>query len=151
MEGQMNYAIDFPAFLRGNDIVHFSAREICPVGKVNNGATLKAPPCVLWQNIIPTLKVLEWLRAKINEDMSPREQKPIIVTSGYRDIAYNRAVGSNDQSQHPRFTAIDFRVPGMSPRAIAALLETHPASDTFGIGVYPTFTHIDTRGTRARW
>lgn len=35
---------------------------------------------------------------------------PITVTSGYRSLLVNRAVGSNDSSQHIKGEAVDFRV-----------------------------------------
>lgn len=134
---------DFGAFLRGHGIKNFVARELCPEGRRSGRATLKAPPCELWPNIIPTLLVLEWLREKVG--------RPVIVNSGYRDPFYNREVGSTDGSQHPRFTATDIRVPAIEPATIADVLETHPDAATFGIGRYPSFVHIDTRGVRARW
>jgi hypothetical protein len=37
---------------------------------------------------------------------------PIIVTSGYRCLALNRKIGSNDTSQHVKGEAVDFIAPG---------------------------------------
>jgi hypothetical protein len=50
---------------------------------------------------------------------------PIQVTSGYRCIALNRAVGSKDTSHHIDGRAADIKIKGLSPKtvceAIAAL------------------------------
>jgi hypothetical protein len=139
----MTYEIDFAAMLRGHGISNFTALEVCPVGREAKGVKLQAPPCTLWANMIPTLRVAEWLRARFG--------RPVIINSGYRDGAYNRAIGSTDASQHVQFRAIDIRIPGVASDEIVAALEVHPQAGTLGIGRYNTFVHIDTRGTRARW
>jgi uncharacterized protein YcbK (DUF882 family) len=139
----MTYNRDFAAFLAGHGITRFTPTELCQVGRIASGVTLQAPPCDLWSNIIPTLRVAEWLRGYF--------AKPVIVNSGYRDRIYNRAVGSTDTSQHIRFTALDIRVPGVTSDEIVRVLEAHEDRDRLGIGRYSTFVHIDTRGQRARW
>ncbi|EDV3146998.1 DUF882 domain-containing protein, partial [Salmonella enterica subsp. enterica] len=46
-------------------------------------------------------------------------------------------------------TAADIHIEGVTPQQIADYAETIlPAG---GIGIYPTFTHIDVRKNRARW
>lgn len=141
----MKFLADLDALIDGYAIRFFSAREVCPVGKLANGKgpALKQAPCELWSNIIPTLRVAEWLRV--------RTGAPIIVLSGYRDPAYNKAVGGSPNSQHMHFRALDIRTPALSPARLAQLVESHPEADRMGIGTYATFVHIDTRGTRSRW
>ena len=78
----------------------------------------------------------------------------LIITSGARCYAYNREVGSNDNSQHPRARAIDFKIfidgKQIDPALIYGFLnEKHPGS--LGLGNYVTFTHVDTRPDKARW
>jgi uncharacterized protein YcbK (DUF882 family) len=134
------------ALLRGHGVANFSARELCPVGRTTpSGVKLQAPPCALWPNMIPTVKVAEWLRQRFGV--------VVIVDSGYRDKLYNRAIipPSTDGSMHVQFSALDIRLPGIPPARVAAELEKHPDAARMGIGVYQGFTHIDTRGTRARW
>lgn len=80
--------------------------------------------------------------------------KPIHVTSGYRSPAYNKKVGGKPLSQHPKGKAGDIQVEGMTPKQVAAEIEKLIAAGKMrqgGIGIYPTFTHYDIRGTRARW
>lgn len=46
------------------------------------------------------VRQLEKLRSRLGD-------KPIKVSSGFRCLVYNRYIGSNDSSQHPRGTAAD--------------------------------------------
>lgn len=72
------------------------------------------------------------------------------INSAHRCFPYNRAVGSNDASQHPRGNAMDIKISGVSPKELYLFLDKkYP--DKYGIGCYSTFTHIDTRRTKARW
>lgn len=73
---------------------------------------------------------------------------PVTINSGYRCPTHNRNVGGAAQSQHLLGTAADFTVRGMAPSEVYARLD--PLWDG-GLGRYRTFTHIDTRPTRARW
>lgn len=73
-----------------------------------------------------------------------------VVTSGHRCLVHNRNVGSTDSSRHVQGRAADIYFPSYKPYTIYKLLdERYP--DTFGIGLYHTFVHIDTRKKRARW
>lgn len=74
--------------------------------------------------------------------------KPIKITSGYRNLKYNRSIGSKDTSQHLKGLATDIQVKGMPPRRVADAAEKFGFD---GIGRYSSFTHLDSRGSRARW
>lgn len=74
--------------------------------------------------------------------------KPVIITSGYRCLALNRAIGSSDQSDHPRAMAADIRSPEYgTPYAICKALVPH--LDGLGIGQiiheYGAWVHVSTR------
>ena len=74
--------------------------------------------------------------------------KPIIVTSGYRTVAYNKKCGGISTSHHLTGKAADIKVTGMTP------LELAKAADTMGfrgIGVYPAFTHVDVGPKKLYW
>jgi hypothetical protein len=103
------------------------------------------PPEALWKNIIPTLAVVDKMAAELGEKVS--------INSAYRSPAYNaKCPGAASASQHLRNRALDivFRSP---PQAVAALAHELRSSGLFqgGIGVYPEFVHIDTRGRNADW
>lgn len=76
--------------------------------------------------------------------------KAVTVNSAYRTAAKNKAVGGAARSQHLYGTAADITVKGVHPMTVAAYAEKL-LPDTGGIGIYPTFTHIDVRAAKARW
>lgn len=75
---------------------------------------------------------------------------PIKITSGYRCIIHNENVGGAVRSQHSQGNAADIQVIGVDPVKVQDYLEDQ-FPDTYGIGRYPTFTHIDVREKKARW
>lgn len=81
-------------------------------------------------------------------------QKPIEITSGYRSPAHNAKIGGAKSSQHMYGRAADIKVQNTSPLAVKKAIETLIAAGKMkegGIGIYPTWVHYDTRGTKARW
>lgn len=86
------------------------------------------------------------------EALRARVGQPLSVLSAYRTPAHNRAIGGAINSQHKEGRALDLRPPaGWSVERLAN--EARQIPDIRGIGVYPTFLHIDVRPqTRlARW
>lgn len=78
----------------------------------------------------------------------------IRVSSGYRTLAYNRSIDSEDTSQHVLAKAADIIVTGHGPSEVhARILELISGGRMAqgGVGLYPTFVHYDVRGTPARW
>ena len=76
--------------------------------------------------------------------------KAVTITSAYRTPGRNKAVGGETYSQHLYGKAADIKVNGATPKQVAVYAETL-LKNTGGIGTYGTFTHIDTRSTKARW
>ena len=86
--------------------------------------------------------------------------KPVHITSGYRTVAHNAAVGGSKSSQHLLGRAADLYVEGVPVAAVAAYAETLLPSRG-GIGRYPKdaahpkrstgWVHIDTRAGKSRW
>jgi hypothetical protein len=89
------------------------------------------------------LRVLELCRAHFSS-------APITINSGYRCSIHNANVGSNEASQHRRATAADIAVKDVAPAKVYDyLITSYPGA--YGIGSYPSFTHIDVRPDKARW
>ncbi|MGK7898701.1 MAG: D-Ala-D-Ala carboxypeptidase family metallohydrolase [Xenococcus sp. (in: cyanobacteria)] len=145
---------ELEAYIDGLGLIYFRGSELTPYwsrtcGNVRNSA----PPRDLWSNIAPTLAVLDRLRAEIGA--------AIIITSSYRDSDYNACVGGVANSQHKKFTAIDFVARSGTPSSWAAKLRSYRGQEFTwnggnfefrgGIGTYSTFMHIDTRGWNANW
>ena len=87
---------------------------------------------------------------QILTDVRVHFNSPVIINSGNRCRVWNRAQGGNQASFHMRSRAADFVVTGVDATQVQDyLLDKYPGQ--YGIGSYSTFTHIDSRGYRARW
>ena len=75
--------------------------------------------------------------------------KPVTINSAYRTASYNKRVGGVTNSQHVKGTACDIKVADVPSWAVAAFLEANYKKN--GIGYYPTFVHVDSRGYRVLW
>ncbi len=75
---------------------------------------------------------------------------PVKINSGTRCKKHNLAVGGEVNSQHMLGTAADIVVANTLPEKVYTYLDgKYPG--TFGIGLYSSWTHIDTRKVKARW
>ena len=127
---------------------HFGAGEFASYfARERNGVKNSPPPKRLWKNILPTLRIVDDLRASFG--------KPCTILSSYRSPGYNKTVGGASLSQHKEFTALDIAFEGVSPQQVYdRLLEWRKAGKfTGGLGLYLSsgFVHIDTRGPNATW
>lgn len=76
--------------------------------------------------------------------------KPVTINSACRCEKHNKAVGGEPTSQHLYGRAADFTVAGPSPAKVYQwLIAEYP--DRYGIGVYPSWVHVDSRAGKARW
>jgi hypothetical protein len=122
-----------------NDIMDSHAKAH---GRIHN--TL--PPRQLWGNIRSTLSSLDKVAARLGEPVGE-------VLSVYRSPAYNATCpGAKSHSYHIRNNAIDVRF-SSSPKRVAAMARDLRRQGLFsgGVGRYPGFTHIDTRGSNVDW
>lgn len=111
-------------------------------GRIHN--TL--PPRQLWGNIRSTLLAVDKVSARLGEPVHE-------VISVYRSPAYNATCpGAKSHSYHMRNNAVDMRY-NAAPRKVAATARDMRKAGLFkgGVGQYPGFTHVDTRGTNADW
>ena len=76
--------------------------------------------------------------------------KPVTINSSFRCHEHNEKVGGAPTSQHMLGTAADIKVKGINARKVTLFLrDTFPES--YGIGDYKAFTHVDVRRNKARW
>ena len=131
-------------FLEAHGVEHFTALEVCPVGKVHKRSILEAPPPDFMLTALKLIDVLEWIRWY-------QGVAPVDVNSWHRSVAYNRAVGGGKRSVHLTAGAADITKRGWSPeRVVLALLNDYPMADKLGLGLYKDFTHVDVRGMLGR-
>jgi len=137
---------DFATWFARQGIRYFSAREVLFRGGSDARLQLNTdPPRELWPKIIPTLQVLDRLRAELG--------CAITLTSIYRSPAYNARIGGARASYHTQFVACDFQASKGTPASWAAALKRMRSAGIFrgGVGIYPTFVHVDTRGYDANF
>lgn len=76
--------------------------------------------------------------------------KPVFINSSYRCLEHNDEVGGSPKSQHLKGTAADIQVSDVPAVYVYDFLnKVFPNS--YGLGNYASFTHIDVRDGRARW
>lgn len=101
------------------DLSEFTASETAARRGIDND-----PPLELIGNLKSTAELMERIRALLG--------KPIIVTSGYRCLELNTAIGSKPSSAHVLGLACDFISPSYgTPYDICVALEPHVTD--FGI------------------
>lgn len=105
--------------------------------------------------VLPPTASTEALRALCRDVLEPmRAQFGVcVVTSGYRTVAHNRAVGGAPDSRHvydkrPSEPAVDVRFARGNPEQWAAMAISMKVG---GVGLYDSHVHLDRRRRAARW
>lgn len=110
---------------------HFSLAEFTASAKAAELRIDNSLPPELMPAALLTAQMMERIRACLGE-LAGREV-PITVTSGFRCLKLNRAVGSKDNGDHPRMQAIDWGAPSFgTPYEICKALVPRLAS--LGVG-----------------
>jgi hypothetical protein len=87
--------------------------------------------------------------ASILDGIRSYYQRPIIITSWFRDPKTNKAVGGAPNSRHIVGDAVDFILPGVSTQEVYNMCNK---SHVGGLAQSPgNFVHVDNRGYDARW
>ena len=107
---------------------------------INNDLPLELVPAAT-----VTCELLERIRAHLCERAA--KPVPLLLSSGWRCAALNRAVGSSDTSDHLRAMAVDFRAPAFgTPLQVSQALALVADSLNIGQLIYEhTWIHISTR------
>jgi hypothetical protein len=138
---------DYAAFLGDIGLRRVAvSRILASHAKERSGICNALPPRELWRNLAAPLQMADALAGRLGEDV-------LEVISAYRSPEYNAMCpGAAKNSQHVKNAALDlvFRVP---PAKVASVARALRAEGLFrgGVGLYKTFTHIDTRGYNADW
>lgn len=138
---------DYQTFLNGLGLRHIRPMEmIRPHFNIRGSVCNSLPPRDAWKNIAPTLRVADEIRQQLGSRLHT-------ILSAYRSPAYNAVCpGAAPNSFHVRNMALDLAF-DCSPADVADAAKALRDKGFFkgGIGRYPTFTHIDTRGYQADW
>ncbi|MGH6803602.1 MAG: glycoside hydrolase family protein [Methyloceanibacter sp.] len=147
-----DYDTDFTNYVQALGLKYFKPYEFLIMGHQHSNPNSpafglnKKPPQKLWPRIGPTAHILDRARELLGA--------PIMTLSVYRSPEYNKKIAGATHSEHMNFTAIDFQVKANSgPAEWAGVLRQMRQSGLFkgGIGVYPSFVHVDTRGVNRDW
>ncbi|MBB5353598.1 hypothetical protein HNR46_003859 [Haloferula luteola] len=114
--------------------------------KSHGGVWNSLPPRDLWDNLVPTLRVIDRVSVELGQPVQE-------IISAYRSPAYNaRCPGASSGSWHQQNFAVDVRFKTRAS-VVASTARRLRGQGLFqgGIGRYPTFTHIDTRGQSVDW
>lgn len=137
----------YASFLGGLQMRHLSLHQLIePHLKMHGEVRCGIPPASMWKNMRPTLLVADAIAARLGEPVQT-------VVSAYRSPAYNaRCPGAVSGSQHMRNVALDLQFDSR-PSKVAKVAHSLRNEGKFrgGIGLYPDFVHVDTRGTNADW
>ena len=98
------------------------------------------------KNVKELAEDLQVIRDKVGVGFTPN--------SAYRCPKHNTTVGGVKTSQHLKGKAADINIKGIEPSEVADLVEDLMKAEVItkgGVGRYNSFTHVDIRGTNARW
>lgn len=110
---------------------HFTLAEFCRSDVAARKRIDNTLPPELMPAALRTLEMLERIRAHLSG--VARRDVPIIISSGYRCPALNRAIGSSSTSDHPWAAAADWTAPSFgTPKAVCDALA--PMIGHLGIG-----------------
>lgn len=68
---------------------------------------------------------LRLLCVKVLEPVRAHFERPVVISSGYRSPALNRAIGGSRTSQHCKGEAADFEIPGISNVVVARWMHAY--------------------------
>jgi uncharacterized protein YcbK (DUF882 family) len=110
---------------------HFSEKE------------LACPCCGAYHLSEPLLERLESLREIIG--------KPLTLKSAYRCKKHNSQIGGSPNSQHLLGKTVDISTKNLNATEKHSLMSAASELGFNGVGVYPTFFHLDMRDDRKIW
>lgn len=71
------------------------------------------------------IAAMQRLCVKVLEPVRAHYGRPVILSSGYRSPALNRAIGGSSTSQHCKGEAADFEIPGVSNVEVARWMHAY--------------------------
>lgn len=138
---------EYTEFLATIPLRYITPEEVIrPHRNIRDGVANELPPRSYWKRMEKPLRVADEIRHRLG--------KPLYcINSAYRSPAYNAACpGTATWSYHMKNQALDLMFTGGS--TAAAEVAKKLREEKFfhgGIGTYPNFIHIDTRGSNATW
>lgn len=138
---------EYARYLNTLKFKNLTTRQVIEAhAKEKGGVWNNLPPKQWWTRMGYTLRVVDRIAVELR---SPVEE----IVSAYRCPIYNaHCEGAKVGSWHQANVAVDVRFP-MSAYKVTAVSRNLRDRGLFkgGVGSYPNFTHVDTRGTNINW
>lgn len=138
---------EYLKFLKTLKLVKISPAQVIQAhAKEKGGVWNTLPPKQWWLRMGYTLRVVDRIAVAMNT-------KEVEVVSAYRHPLYNaHCAGAKIGSWHQANVACDVQF-SESPNQVAHAARYLREKGLFkgGVGCYPSFTHIDTRGENTNW
>ncbi len=138
---------EYTRYLSNLKLKNISPAQVIKAHAKNKGDVWNTlPPKMWWTRMGYTLRVAD----RVAQEMNVTE---VEIVSAYRCPAYNaHCEGAKVRSWHQANVAVDVKFP-MSASRVTATARNLRDRGLFkgGIGGYPDFTHIDTRGENINW
>lgn len=124
---------------------HFTLEDFERSSKAQSLGIDNRVPNMLLREALETAEMMERIREYLSATAG--HDVPILVTSGYRCLELNRAVGSSDTSDHVKMLAVDWSAPSFgTPFEVCKALSK--VVDQLGIG---QLIHEYPRGKDNAW
>lgn len=105
-------AAQAPTLSEGNQLTpHFKLSEFTKSNTAQAHGIINSPTPEHRENIVKLAKTLETVRTLCGN-------KPLVISSGYRNDELNKLVGGVPNSAHAQGLAVDFNVSGMSTKTL---------------------------------
>lgn len=138
---------DYALYLNTLKMRNISAQDVISAHAKQRGTVWNTlPPRQWWTRMGYTLRVIDRISSEMNEPVKE-------IVSAYRRPEYNsQCEGAKAHSWHQANVAVDVQFQ-TSPSNVTAASRSLRDRGLFkgGVGDYPTFTHIDTRGENVNW
>lgn len=138
---------DYAAYLNTLKMRNISAQDVIAAHAKERGTVWNTlPPRQWWTRMGYTLRVIDRISSEMNIPVKE-------IVSAYRRPEYNaRCGGAKEHSWHQANVAVDVQF-DTSAQNVTAAARSLRDRGLFkgGVGSYPTFTHIDTRGQNVNW
>ncbi|MFT3990213.1 MAG: D-Ala-D-Ala carboxypeptidase family metallohydrolase [Luteolibacter sp.] len=138
---------EYARYLASLKFKNLTAKQVLEAhAKERGGVWNNLPPKQWWTRMGYTLRVVDRIAVELNSPVAE-------IVSAYRCPRYNaRCEGAKIGSWHQANVAVDVKFP-MSAYKVTATARNLRDRGLFkgGVGSYPGFTHVDTRGVNINW
>jgi len=139
--------LEYANYIQDLNLRNITPRQVlAPHFKTRGHTHNTLPPKSEWTAMAKTLKTVDKLVDTLGAPLKE-------ILSAYRSPKYNRAVGGASKSFHMQNIATDLKFHNLSAHHVFYVAQKLRKDKVFkgGLGKYPSFVHLDTRGRNDTW